>query len=218
MKPFVLACLVGVLICVCHTVAADDEADLYTRTTPRKNHQHHNRSRKKSKHTKSLLSTPANLIQYNEEADIDSPNLNAKIRMLNLTAKVGDTVVLNCGINASYGLNPGVIWMQGKLGNVLTLNLNRITTDGRFEITQTSQPMQAAPNRTGLNSKRQSVNQKEQQPFHFNYYHLRINNVQVYDENEYACETTLTRRSDDQPSLHSLIYLRVTRKNILNTF
>ena len=160
----------------------------------------------------------ANLIQYNEEADIDSPNLNAKIRMLNLTAKVGDTVVLNCGINASYGLNPGVIWMQGKLGNVLTLNLNRITTDGRFEITQTSQPMQAAPNRTGLNSKRQSVNQKEQQPFHFNYYHLRINNVQVYDENEYACETTLTRRSDDQPSLHSLIYLRVTRKNILNTF
>ena len=103
-----------------------------------------------------------------------------------------------------------MIWMQGKLGNVLTLNLNRITTDARFEITQTSQPMESSLNRTGLNTKRQSVNQKEPL-FHFNYYHLRINNVQVYDENEYACETTLTRRSDDQPSLHSLIYLRVTR-------
>ena len=110
MKPFVLVCVVVFLVCLCQQAVADDETELgSTRTPTRKNHQHHNRSRKKSKHTKSLLSTHANLIQYNEEADIDSSNLNTnKIRMLNLTAKVGESVVLNCGINASYGLNPGV--------------------------------------------------------------------------------------------------------------
>ncbi len=43
------------------------------------------------------------------------------------------------------------------------------------------------------------------------YYHLRINNVQAFDENEYACETSLTKKSDDQPSLHSLVYLYVTQ-------
>ena len=40
-----------------------------------------------------------------------------------------------------------------------------------------------------------------------NYYHLKITNVQLYDENEYACETS--KRNE---YLHSLVYLHVSRK------
>jgi hypothetical protein len=58
----------------------------------------------------------------------------------NVTVKVGESVLLSCVIDASYGLSPGVIWMQGKIGNVLTLNTNRITVDPRFEIVQQPLP------------------------------------------------------------------------------
>lgn len=158
---------------------------------------------------------------------------------VNVTAKVGETVMLACVINsAGYnGLNPGVIWMQGNLGNVLTLNTNRITVDQRFEIVQQHLPSQSfqmshrerpsqapptlsEPSSLSQEDRRASSSQDadpsslSQQPSNdiSNYYHLKITNVQLYDENEYACETSITRHNEDQPSLHSLIYLHVTRK------
>ncbi len=115
-----------------------------------------------------------------------------------------------------------MIWTQGKLGNVLTLNTNRITADTRFEIIQMplQQTVETMPNKSTalFNNKRQS--QLHQQVQHqtiindLNYYHLRINNIQSYDENEYACETTINKRNDDQPNLQSLIYLKVTGTRI----
>jgi hypothetical protein len=142
--------------------------------------------------------------------------------------------------------------MQGKLGNVLTLNTNRITMDGRFEIVQ--QPIESKvphlhvearivdSSQSGKSSKhgkkshhyshqesidgnseianghRRSYNGAHyvrhltQQQNELIYYNLRINNLQIYDENEYACETSITKRHDEEPSLHSLFYLHVTRK------
>jgi hypothetical protein len=144
----------------------------------------------------------------------------------NITVKVGDTVTLSCEINSSYGSNPGVIWMQGKLGNVLTLNTNRITVDGRFEISQQPLNRQQQTNREtvifepNLKLKRQ---QKQLQPTLNNdqnsnvddktaFYHLKINNVQIFDDNEYACETSISKQNEDESIVHSLIYLHVTRK------
>lgn len=170
---------------------------------------------------------------------------------VNVTAKVGETVILACTINSSgyNGLNPGVIWMQGQLGNVLTLNTDRITVDHRFEIVQ--QPLSAqhfhmthrerpsppsplsslshsAPANHASKqdnedaaeeaSQDHTSQQQQQKPAQYNneggnnYYHLKITNVQLYDENEYACESSITKRNEDQPSLHSLVYLHVTRK------
>lgn len=165
---------------------------------------------------------------------------------VNVTAKVGETVMLACVVNtAGYnGLNPGVIWMQGNLGNVLTLNTNRITVDQRFEIVQQPLPSQTfqmshreRPS-TPSSSQRahdddeniddeENVSAVEDDKLlspsaaaaanaqHVNdvnnYYHLKITNVQLYDENEYACETSITRKNEDQPSLHSLVYLHVTQ-------
>lgn len=166
---------------------------------------------------------------------------------VNVTAKVGETVMLACVVNtAGYnGLNPGVIWMQGNLGNVLTLNTNRITVDQRFEIVQQPLPSQTfqmshreRPSTPSSSSSSRALddvetgaasatseNENEDEaddssnlsPVQLhtsdvnNYYHLKITNVQLYDENEYACETSITRRNEDQPSLHSLVYLHVTR-------
>jgi hypothetical protein len=145
-----------------------------------------------------------------------------------------------------------VIWMQGKLGNVLTLNTNRITMDGRFEIVQ--QPIESkAPHlhiesRIADSSQNGKASKHSKKPHHHNhqggfegnneasgghrrsfngahyvrhiaqqqneliYYNLKINNLQIYDENEYACETSITKHHDEEPSLHSLFYLHVTRK------
>ncbi len=97
--------------------------------------------------------------------------------------------------------------MQGKLGNVLTLNTNRISADSRFEIVQS--PLE---NEEPSNMIKRQNSQKSQQKFHYlNYYHLKINGVQINDENEYACETTISQ-SDDQENLQSLVHLKVTRK------
>ena len=122
--------------------------------------------------------------------------------------------------------------MQGKLGNVLTLNTNRITVDPRFEIIQQSAPIEPSAgtlvvhknaNANVINShkkqrhnKQQSHHVQQQALSEFMYYQLRISDLQTFDENEYACETTLTGREngedEDQPNLHSLIYLHVTRE------
>lgn len=190
---------------------------------------------------------------------------------VNVTAKVGETVMLACIINsAGYnGLNPGVIWMQGNLGNVLTLNTNRITVDSRFEIVQQPLPSQsfqmshrerpssssppvahhrhvghdatATNERTSRLISLDEAVSSQSSRYHDdaasvlteaaaaaaaaavaspqsssvndinNYYHLKITNVQLYDENEYVCETSITKLDEDKPSLHSLVYLHVTR-------
>lgn len=147
---------------------------------------------------------------------------------VNVTVKVGDSIILNCAINSSYGASPGVIWMQGKLGNVLTLDTNRITLDTRFEIIQlplhqTNQNELLLNN--GSNSNKRSSNHlyhqhhyyeqrhhnyRQVQQTDFNYYHLKINNVQIDDENEYACETS--KQSDDQPNVHALFNVHITRE------
>jgi hypothetical protein len=129
---------------------------------------------------------------------------------INITAKVGETVILPCALNSSYGINPGVIWMQSKLGNVLTLNTNRITIDTRFDISQEQQNELNALNPNLVNPVLKRDNSQMQNEFTF--YHLKITNVQVYDENEYACETSMTKHDEDQPTLHSFVYLHVTRK------
>jgi hypothetical protein len=98
--------------------------------------------------------------------------------------------------------------MQGKLGNVLTLNTNRISADSRFEIIQS--PLEQKD--TSIMNKRQNP-QPPQQKFHLNYYHLKISGVQAYDENEYTCETTITQ-SDEQQNLQNLVHLKVTRKTL----
>jgi hypothetical protein len=164
----------------------------------KKHRKNHRISHRNSNHKKSKL--------LNKETAIINSEINNNYR--NVTVKVGESVVLNCAIDSSYGLNPGVIWMQGKLGNVLTLNTNRITVDPRFEIIQ--QPLQDM-DPSLITIKRDSSNLNEKQN-EMSYYHLKISNVQIYDENEYACETSLTRKNDDQPNLQSLVYLHVTRE------
>jgi len=60
---------------------------------------HHNRPmRARASYTSAI---------QNDEDEYDSRTGNS-IPMINLTAKVGDTVILTCAINSSYGFNPGV--------------------------------------------------------------------------------------------------------------
>ena len=165
----------------------------------KKHRKNHRISHRNSNHKKTKL--------LNKETIVNS-EVNSNQNYRNVTVKVGESVVLNCAIDSSYGLNPGVIWMQGKLGNVLTLNTNRITVDPRFEIIQ--QPLQDM-DPSLITIKRDSSNLNEKQN-EMSFYHLKISNVQIYDENEYACETSLTKKNDDQPNLQSLVYLHVTRK------
>lgn len=166
------------------------------------------------KHRAYHRNTKRNLNEKQQK--VESNDFNKPTR--NVTAKVGETVILTCVISSSYGVNPGVIWMQGKLGNVLTLNINRITVDPRFDIIQQplSHQTQSMHPDEGLDQINQETNQvigKQQfQNEAVTYYNLRIENVQLYDENEYACETSITKRNEDQPNLHSLIQLHVTRK------
>lgn len=150
----------------------------------------------------------------NANSDMDESTL---VKATDLTVKVGDTAYLKCAINSTYGSNPGVIWMQGKLGSVLTLNTNRITVDTRFEIVQlpldSQQEIENNLLNTNNNNKRDGqvpLLVQSQLP-EMSYYHLKIVNVQLFDENEYACETSITKNNDDQPSLHSLIRLHVTQ-------
>jgi hypothetical protein len=219
------------------------------KTKIRKNNgskNHHRISNRNTKRVAKLVTSTTTLSRplfSIEDSDYDSQPPQFVIppeKIFNITAKVGETVVLNCAINSSYGINPGVIWMQGKLGNVLTLNTNRITLDQRFDIIQhaiiqkeTEQTSLLNGNLASILGSRESVDQDgaliqsheisnshhhanqfivaKQQSNEFSYYNLRIENVQLSDENEYACETTLTKRSDDQPNIHSLISLYITR-------
>lgn len=93
------------------------------------------------------------------------------------------------------------------MGNVLTLNANRISADGRFEVIQAPLQQKNALIQPGDNFRKRH-NQKR---FEMNHYHLKINSVQANDENEYACELT-QGPVDDHSNLKSLVYLRVTRK------
>ena len=143
----------------------------------------------------------------------------------NITAKVGESVILYCAINSSYDLNPGVIWTQGNLGHVLTLNKNRITVDSRFEIVQDLANIEVPAgsvvlknvhvnhhHQHGQNKMLRHNQPQTQQPSGLTYYHLKINNLQTFDENEYACETTFENRDDEEtPNLKSVIHLQVTQ-------
>ena len=196
----------------------------HKRKLTNKKHQISNRN---TNHVLKLTTTPLkpsyddNEYSYtttiNEQEEQQQPEqlLNSQqIHHANVTVKVGETAILTCVINSTQGSNPGVIWMQGKLGNVLTLNTNRITVDSRFDIIQQPLPQLEVKNKIIGNSKRDGQSNIIQQlPMEVGYYHLRIANVQLYDENEYACETSITKRNEDEPNLHSLIYLHVTRKS-----
>ena len=131
---------------------------------------------------------------------------------------------------------------KGKLGNVLTLNTNRITLDPRFDIIQHAivqqpkkQPTAEDLLASSLSSPASGIysdylvnslqnfepsgkvvvatkqQQQQQQQNEISYFNLRIENVQIYDENEYACETSITKGNDDTPNLNSLISLYITR-------
>ena len=173
-----------------------------------------------------------NQFGYQDTEEVNDQNVSndindaaSSVKITDLTVKVGDTAYLKCAINSTYGSNPGVIWMQGKLGSVLTLNTNRITVDTRFEIVQLplDSQQEEIENSLIINSNNNNNNKRDGQvPLliqsqlpELSYYHLKIVNVQLFDENEYACETSITKNNDDQPSLHSLIRLHVTRKGLI---
>jgi hypothetical protein len=204
------------------------------RTNSLSNKSHKKQHRISNRNTKRTMKHTTKANELYEELPI-----NAGVEVINVTAKVGETVILTCAVNSSFGANPGVVWMQGKLGNVLTLNTNRITLDPRFDIIQhaiVQQPKKSSSSDANLASSPASpplglyddytVNSLEsyepppsqvvvaKQPLQneISYYNLRIENVQLYDENEYACETSLTKRNDDTPNLHSLMFLSITRK------
>lgn len=218
---------------------------LFTNNVPTNKHQsskHKIKSKKKSSNrnraavhrtsTTPIYSTTTNTVMNSNENDQLDESLDSKVKFnlpphVNLTVKVGESVVLNCAINSSYGITPGVIWMQGKVGNVLTLDTGRITADSRFEIIQQPLQMITSSSEPDLNngSKRQSGashgghhhsnsrrlrhhSYRQVTQTDFNYFHLRINNVQIDDENEYACETSTV---DEQSSVHALFNLQVTQ-------
>ena len=166
-------------------------------------------------HKTTTLPIQSTTNSYEDEDFIRQFNLPEHV---NVTVKVGDSIILNCAINSSYGINPGVIWMQGKLGNVLTLDTSRITADTRFEIIQL--PLhQSISNDLVINGtiKRSSNhhhhrhhNYRQVTPTDFNYYHLKINNVQIDDENEYACETS-SNKHEEQSNVHALFNLHITQ-------
>jgi hypothetical protein len=200
-----------------------------------KNHRSNNKKHRIS--NRNTKRTMKHTTKANDLAESSNDETNTHIEIINVTAKVGETVILTCAVNSSFGSNPGVIWMQGKLGNVLTLNTNRITLDPRFDIIQhailqqpkkssdtNSDIVQSPASPPGLyddymvnnlqNYELQSQVVVAKQPLQneISYYNLRIENVQLYDENEYACETSITKRNDDTPNLNSLIFLSITRK------
>ena len=108
------------------------------------------------------------------------------MRLKYLAVKVGDAVTLKCSIDYKYENNAGVIWMR-KSANVLTLNTNRITEDQRFDVDY--------------------LHQNERHN-----YDLTIQNVQIADENEYICESSSTTDNLEHTTIHSLVYIHVTRK------
>lgn len=154
-----------------------------------------------------IRTTHASFIHNYDDYDV---RINDRVTF-NVTAKVGDSVILNCAINSSYGINPGVIWIQGKQGNVLTLNRDRVTVDNRFEIIQTPLQQKNQIIEKETNHNKRDNKQPQQNKFDLNYYHLKINNVQAYDENEYSCETTVSHHNDNRPNLQSLVHLKVTQ-------
>jgi len=188
--------------------------------THHRRRHHHNlnnskpfRHRGESKHGRKYKRRHKNIdSQLNSNEMTSQVNMKTKDQPIhiNITAKVGESIILPCALNSSYGINPGVIWMQSKLGNVLTLNTNRITIDTRFEISQEQQNELSALNPNLANPVLKRDNSQIQNEFSF--YHLKISNVQLYDENEYACETSMTKHDEDQPTLHSFVHLYVTRK------
>lgn len=78
------------------------------------------------------------------------------------------------------------------MGNVLTLNSNRITADSRFNVHNTQTRLLYRNNEATKN------------------FDLTIDNVKISDENEYYCETS---GYDENSMIHTLVYLKVIRKS-----
>lgn len=66
-----------------------------------KNHKHRISNRNTKRVQKHTTSRPDGSEDY-------MSSTNNKIEVINVTAKVGETVILSCAINSSYGSNPGV--------------------------------------------------------------------------------------------------------------
>lgn len=162
--------------------------------------------------TEFIFNANDQLNQYDAET-FNPQQQQSQVKVIDLTVKVGDTAMLKCEINTtnSGSTNPGVIWMQGRLGSVLTLNKNRITVDNRFQIVQTPFDLDNKLASFETQLKRQTQQTVKQIINELDYYHLKITNVQLYDDNEYACETSITKNNEDEPFLHSLIRLHVTQ-------
>ena len=85
------------------------DVNIHQKHRNHKKHRHHNR---RFKHRRGMhrnrgvrvRTTHSSFIHSYEDYDV---RVNDKIAF-NVTAKVGDSVILNCAINSSYGVNPGV--------------------------------------------------------------------------------------------------------------
>ena len=144
----------------------------------------------KSKHvsfkTMTTESTSAVVASSTTNSKMNSIDEHDVHSIVNITVKVGETITLKCSIDYRFENNAGVIWMR-KSANVLTLNTNRITEDQRFDVDY------------------QHQNERHN-------YHLTLKNIQISDESEYICETSSTIDNYEYTTIHSLIYLHVTRE------
>jgi hypothetical protein len=137
-RSLLLLALVAIL---CHVAGAHEDAKPEAGLSPSKHRHHFKRQRNRSGRYQGIRARTTHhsaqfMHSYDDYYDSQQQQETDKISY-NVTKKVGDTVILYCAVNSSLGANPGVIWMQGKQGNVLTLNTNRISADGRFEVIQT---------------------------------------------------------------------------------
>lgn len=110
-----------------------DENDLEDAAAPQQSHNHHHKQhgqQAKVRHHKSQRNTRRNLktttielvtttsepVQKTEAPGSKAINEYKNIDYVaNITAKVGETVVLYCAVNSSYGINPGVSWTTWRL-------------------------------------------------------------------------------------------------------
>ena len=95
------------LISLTNSYEVEHEPHVET-TIDRRTHRHHNRNHKRMGHRKRgrrFTTTQAPFGQYDED---DYDYVSQRGPVVNITARVGGSVILPCSVNSSYGLNPGV--------------------------------------------------------------------------------------------------------------
>lgn len=107
-----LVCLVW-LIEARHQAAEDNDIDRKAEYHRHKLHRHRkHRMRPHSSHRRLHrnrgLRVRAPMMSFNNEESEYDMRTTYPIPVVNVTAKVGESVILNCAVNSSYGSNPGV--------------------------------------------------------------------------------------------------------------